>query len=327
VAISVSAPEQIAITVVIVTYRSADVLAECLASIPATAEVIVVSQDASEGDVRAIAGHERPDARVIASGRNRGFGAGCNLGAANSTGEVIIFLNPDARFRPGCAERLAETTLANGGTLTGPSILDSDGHDITRARNWSTPWTDAVDLLMPLKLQPRRWRRDIPPGKQVYEHGGAVPYVQGACMAVGRERFAKLGGFDEEMFLFGEEEYLALALANEGLSAVLEPRAVITHAEHTSLAKAPSFAVEQYYRTRALNYRRDSNCSDIGFAIAALRSLPLVAVLLFLLASSPLRTSVGLYRPVENAAWCRSALRGLVAGLLRQPVSGPDPAR
>lgn len=326
-AISVSAPEQVAITVVIVTYRSADVLAECLASIPAAAEVILVSQDAAEDEVRAIADHQRPDARLIASGRNRGFGAGCNLGAANATGEVVIFLNPDARFRPGCAERLAETALANGGTLTGPSILDSDGQDITRARNWSTPWTDAVDLLVPLKLQPRRWRRDIPPGEQVYEHGGAVPYVQGACMAVGRERFAKLGGFDEEMFLFGEEEYLALRLAHEDLPVMLEPRAGITHAEHTSLAKAPSFAVEQYHRTRALNYRRNRECDDIGLTIGMLRCLPLVAVLLFLLASSPIRTTLGRYRPVENAAWCRSALRGLMAGLLRQPVSGPDPAR
>ncbi len=326
-ATSVPAPEQVTITVVIVTYRSADVLAGCLASIPAPAEVIVVSQDAATDEVRAIAEHERPDARVIASGRNRGFGAGCNLGAANSTGEVIIFLNPDARFFPGCAERLAETTLANAGTLTGPSIRDADGQDITRARNWSTPWTDAVDLLVPLKLQPRRWRRDIPAGEQVYEQGGVVPYVQGACMAVGRERFAKLGGFDEELFLFGEEEYLALRLAHEGLSARLEQRALITHAEHTSLAKTPAFAVEQYYRTRALNYRRNRNCADAGLALGALRSLPLVAVILFLLASSPIRTTVGVYRPVENAAWCRSALRGLLAGLLRQPVSGPDPAR
>ncbi|MHB8241788.1 MAG: glycosyltransferase family 2 protein [Solirubrobacteraceae bacterium] len=322
-----TAGEQTAITVVIVTYRSADVLAGCLASIPAAAEVIVVSQDAADDDVRGIARRERPDARVIASGRNRGFGAGCNLGAANANGEVVIFLNPDARFRPGCAERLAETTLANGGTLTGPRILDSDGRDITRARNWSSPWTDAIDLLVPLKLQPGRWRRDIPPHEQVYEQGGAVPYVQGACMAVGRERFAKLGGFDEELFLFGEEEYLALRLTHEGLSAMLEPRAVATHAEHTSLAKTPGFAVEQYHRTRALSYRRNRSCSDVGLAIGALRSLPLVTVLLFLLVSSPIRTTVGVYRPVENAAWCRAALRGLLAGLLRQPVSGPDPAR
>ena len=157
-------------------------------------------------EVEMLVRRESPDARVIASGRNRGFGAGCNLGAANATRDVLIFLNPDARFIDDCLDRLVETTLTNDGTLTGPRIIDDCGHDITRARHWSSSWTDATDLLIPLSMQPRRWRRDIPPDHMVYRRGGPVPYVQGACMAIGRQRFAQLGGFDEEFFLFGEEE-------------------------------------------------------------------------------------------------------------------------
>src|ERR1700733_1905484 len=174
-------------TVVIVAYRSADVLPECLASIPDDVEIIVVNQEATS-EVETLVCAERPSATVIASGRNRGFGAGCNIGEANATGEVVIFLNPDARLLAGCVDCLTETTLANDGTLTGPRIFDEAEQDVTRARNWSSPWTDAVSLLVPLRIQPRRWRRDIPAGESVYRDGGNVPYVQGACMSIGRER-------------------------------------------------------------------------------------------------------------------------------------------
>jgi N-acetylglucosaminyl-diphospho-decaprenol L-rhamnosyltransferase len=312
-------------TVVVVTYRSADVLSACLASISCHAEVIVVSQDATD-DVQKLIRCERPSARVIASGRNRGFGAGCNLGAANATGDVLVFLNPDARLTEGSLGRLVAATLANNETLTGPRIIDEDGKDITRARNWSTPWTDVVDLLVPLNLRPIKWRRDIPPESDLYRNGGSVAYIQGACMAIGRRRFAEIGGFDEELFLFGEEEFLAQRLACAGHPTRLEPQASIVHTEHTSLAKTRGFAVEQYFRTRAILNRRDTGARDIGLFHGTVRCLPLASALLFLLLTSPLRLKLR-YRRTENAAWCRAALRGLFRGLLRRPVTGADPAR
>lgn len=312
-------------TVVVVTYRSADVLSACLASIPPHAEVVVVSQEATDG-VQELVRRDRPGAQVIASGRNRGFGAGCNLGAANATGDVLVFLNPDARLTEGSLDTLVAATLAGDETLTGPRIVDDDGNDITRARNWSTPWTDVVDLLVPLDLRPIKWRRDIPPENEVYRTGGPVAYVQGACMAIGHSRFAEIGGFDEELFLFGEEEHLAQQLARFGHCARLEPRASIVHTEHTSLAKTAGFFVEQYFRTRAILNRRGTDSRDMGLFRGTVRSLPLAAGLLFLLATSPARPKLR-YRRTENAAWCRAALRGLFRGLLRRPVTGPDPAR
>ena len=144
-------------------------------------------------------------------------------------------------------------------------------------------------------------------------------------MAIGRHRFAKLGGFDEELFLFGEEEFLAQKLSRESLHTILEPRASIMHVGHTSVAKTGGFAVEQYHRSRALGYRRDFDSRDIGLWRGFVRCLPLTAVLTFLLLTSPVRPRV--YRSTEDAAWCRAALRGLRHGLLRYPVTGPSPAQ
>jgi len=319
------APSEQNATVVVVSYRSADVLPDCIASISSSAEVIIVNQDGAQ-DLEAVVSGARPDAHIISSGRNRGFGSGCNLGAANATGEILVFLNPDARLQPNSLALLVEATVANGGTLIGPRILDGEGRDVTRVRRWSSPWTDAFDLLIPLRLQPKRWRRDVPPDDAVYRRGGEVPYVQGACMAISRDWFRRIGGFDEEFFLFGEEEYLAVRLRCRGLSALLEPRALVTHAGHSSVAKTRTFAVEQYYRTLGVRYRRDVHERDAGIWLGVARSIPIGAVLLFLLATASLRIKIS-YRENENAEWCRTALRGLIRGLVRRPVAGLDPAR
>lgn len=144
-------------------------------------------------------------------------------------------------------------------------------------------------------------------------------------MAVGRRRFAELGGFDEEFFLYGEEEHLARKLARQGQSVILDARASIAHAQHTSVSKTGGFAVEQYFRTRALVYRRNASSDDCGLWLGVIRSLPLVASLVFRPLTSPGRAKLH-YRRSEDRAWCRAALRGLLHGLLRHPVSGDDPA-
>lgn len=312
------------VTVIIVAYHSADVLPRCLESIPLEAEVIIVSQDGTTG-VSEVASRLRPSAKVIASGRNRGFGAGCNLGAANASSDTIVFLNPDTRLGEDCLDHLVETSTEGGGTLTGPRILDDEGHDVTRARNWSTPWTDIVDLVLPRSIQPKRWRRDFPQNDAVYHNGGVVPYIQGACMVIGRRLFIELGGFDEEFFLYGEEECLARKLAGLGYSTVLDTRATITHTQHTSLVKTGGFAVEQYFRTRALVYRRDTSLRDRGVWLGAIRSIPLVIALVLLLVTSACRKRLH-YRSAEDKRWCEAALKGVIQGLMRRPVNGSDPA-
>lgn len=313
-------------SVVIVAYRSSEVIAGCLASVPDGVEIVVVSQSIDATALETQVSRGGAAATVIAAGRNRGFGAGCNLGAANARGDVVIFLNPDARFTDGACERLAATCLARDGTLVGPRLIDEDGRDVTRARNWSSASRDLATLLIPSRLLPSRWSRDIPAIAAVYRTGGEVPYVQGACMAVGRTRFLEVGGFDEEFFLFGEEEYIARRLELGGTPAVLEPRATVVHVGQVSTAKTGGFAAEQYFRSVGLRYRRSGELdANVSFARGLLRAVPLASGLLLLLLSTPARRSIS-YRPRETAPWCRAALRGLWCGVLRRAVAGDDPA-
>lgn len=306
------------VSVVVVAYRSADVLTECIRSVPSDAEVIVVDQSSPDDTVAAVARSGRA-VRLIAAGANRGFGAGCNIGAANATGDTLIFLNPDARLTGDAAAILAAAAQGFPGGVVGPRILDDAGHDVTHARRRSSCRTDVLDLLVPVGVQPVRWRREPQWDSEIYRRGGRVLYVHGACMAIDRELFWRCGGFDERLFIYGEEEYLAARVREAGREALIEPAAVVRHIGSTSIDRVRPYAIEQLYRSRVLTYRRSASAPG-----TVARTLALGTTVLALWLTTPARKAVG-YRAVLDRTWGRAAMRGLWRGLRGRPAVAPDP--
>lgn len=303
-------------SIVVVTFNSAQTLADCMTSIPAEYEVIVVDQQSSDSSVQTALDH-RPDAKVIRAGANRGFGAGCNLGAANATSDVLIFLNPDAAFQSPESVKILSESAAQNNAVAGPRILDSCGADRTRARYWSWPVADIVDVFAPNALIVGRLLRDIPPTDPVYTEGGDVPFVQGSCMAVSTVNFWRVGGFDERFFLYQEEEVLARRLLDVGVKNRLEPSAVVTHLVGRSTSQFPEFSAGQYFRSLALSlilFRRKLVALPTIFTLWVV--LQLMAVL------TPLRKRIG-WRSERGRIWYRTAAAGLICGARRRTADPP----
>jgi N-acetylglucosaminyl-diphospho-decaprenol L-rhamnosyltransferase len=305
------------VSVVIVSYDS-EGLREAVTSVPSWAGVVVVEQHPLSRRLNGIEA-VRGDALLIRGGANRGFGAGCNLGAANASGDVLAFLNPDAMIDTDSLALLAHAAREPGAGLVGPSIRDSDGLAATRARNWSSPMGDALHLFLPYSLVPKRWNRQLSVGDPRLAHGGVVAYVQGACMAIERQTFFAAGGFDERFFLYGEEEDLARRLDKIGRSSRLVPDAVAVHQGATSTSKLEAFAVRQLFRSQILLHREHGGVAAMSGA-AGLTS----AVLAFLMLTAPVRMRVG-WRKRETFAWCSQGLCGIHDGLLGRRVRAPAP--
>jgi N-acetylglucosaminyl-diphospho-decaprenol L-rhamnosyltransferase len=302
-------------SVIVVTYNSVATIESCLDSIPRDCEVVVVDQSSSDDSI-AVARSVRPDAVVISAGSNRGFGSGCNLGAANAHSDVLIFLNPDASFAEGAAKSLAQRARVDN-ALVGPLILDENGLDQTRARFWSTPLSVLGEVCLPTSLNKVLLKRDIPPKAAIYREGGRVPYIQGTCMAVGAENFWRAGGFDERLFLYHEEELLARRLERIDVSAVLEPTASTTHLGARSTSQVRDFAAGQYYRSAVLaTMSHHSGWIAVPTAIALWLLLTMMALL------TPLRMAVG-WRTEKGRSWYRSAAAGAAAGLIGRAAQPP----
>lgn len=222
-------------SVVIVTYRSADVIGACLDTLRAAlpdADVVVVD-NASPDETRAIVARH-PDVRLLARPRNEGFASAMNRGVAVARGAITILLNPDARLTRAAAETLVRAVARDPtDVVVGPQLRNEDGSVQRSAFRFPGA---VVTLLEQLALGGRlAW---LDPGP---DDGscGAVDWLKGACLVARTEVFLRLGPFDRGFLMFGEDVDLGVRLALSGGRSVYCPAAMVTHLGGTSTRHAP----------------------------------------------------------------------------------------
>ena len=204
----------LSISVVIVAFEPGDALARCLRSLRDSepdAEVIVVDNGGT--DPAAVEG----SGRLVEPGRNLGFAAGCNLGTAEASGDVVVFLNPDTVVEPGALSALARTledrsigiAMARLRLLHRPELLNSGGTVVhVSGLAWAGRYGEPAEELRELE--------DV-----------AAP--SGAAMAIRRDLFHELGGFTEELFMYLEDTELGWRARLHGLRVVVDPGADVYH--------------------------------------------------------------------------------------------------
>lgn len=206
------------ISVVIVDHNAAAYVRRAIASLPGaagryTAEVIVV--DNSE------APQWQEDATRYIPMENRGFGAGCNRGAACATGELLLFLNPDSELSAGALEAAADCLYGHSGVgLVGLRTLLPDGREEGGAlRGHPTPANALCYFLHLDRLFPHN---RVCGGYHMtwLDRGvtGPVECVSGSFMLLRRALFEELGGFDERFFMYGEDLDLCRRVQEAGQS-------------------------------------------------------------------------------------------------------------
>ena len=222
------------VSVVIVAYRSGPALGPCLDSLErqdSDLEVVVVDNGAVADEIAVAA--ERDGVTVVSPGRNLGFAAGCNAGAWAARGDVLVFLNPDTVVDDGAIDRLVATlddpsigiAMPRLCLLDSPTLLNSRGNLVHVAGfAWVGGHGEPVETATEL--------RD-------------VPFASGACLAVRASTFAELGGFTDELFLYGEDLELAWRARMKGLRVVMNPRADVFHAYEFSRNVSKRYFLER----------------------------------------------------------------------------------
>jgi N-acetylglucosaminyl-diphospho-decaprenol L-rhamnosyltransferase len=200
---------------VIVTYNSAAVLRDCLASIPSGYPVIAVD-NASRDDSVAIA--ESLGARIVSNPENLGFGAACNRGAKLLSASHVFFLNPDAV--------LADTALAEleraiqefpdaGGF--GPAVKIRGQVQSFRIKSY-------------IQDQGRRYIADTQAPSGYTE----VDFIDGAALICDLKLFSDLGGFDESLFLYYEDDDLSFRIRAAHKKLIFVPQSIVFHKKKSS---------------------------------------------------------------------------------------------
>ncbi|HXI71957.1 MAG TPA: glycosyltransferase family 2 protein [Verrucomicrobiae bacterium] len=176
-------------------------------------EIIVVDNSSTDGSVeicqQAMAGW--PNGRVLPTGGNYGYGGGCNIGAAVAQGKYLFFLNPDVWFEPDCLEALVRHAEASSAKVFSAIELGYDGADLMPgSHGQGAPGFDVFGCTTPPS-----------PKENLHEL-----FAIGSFYFIRSDLFKKLGGFDEQFFMYGEEMDLSwrARIAGEAIELVYAAR-------------------------------------------------------------------------------------------------------
>jgi GT2 family glycosyltransferase len=221
---SAPSPEELTgrLAILVVNYGSHGLLATNLVAVHLAApgaQVVVVDNPTTS--------QERSSVEALCAERgwslatpatNVGFGSGMNLAAAEVDADVtqLLLLNPDATIQAADLRRLRDHVSSHPGDLVAPTIVTPTG----------ALWSTGVDLLLD-SGEMRGWhRRTAEP-----DLGRVQPWLSGACLLLSRELWERIGGFDDDYFLYWEDVDLSRRVLEAGGQLVVVPEAVAVHDE------------------------------------------------------------------------------------------------
>ena len=254
--------------VAIINHNTCDQLHACLQSIfletvavHKKGMVIVVDNASTDGSV-AMLRDEFPWVTVQANEDNPGYGTAANqairLVSASWMAKYVLLLNSDTRLMPFTLQALVDYLEGNPRVaIAGPLLLGLDG----KLQNSCFSYPDLLNTLLTqtslgkvaglVPLIKERFQPDCSD-----QQARAVPWLLGAALAIRREAFAAIGGFDESFFMYSEEVDLCYRLAQAGWQIHFVPQAAMIHVGGASTRRyRKEMEVLRYASTR-LFYRK-----------------------------------------------------------------------
>jgi GT2 family glycosyltransferase len=194
--------------------RTLSALAEQLGS---KDELIVVDNASSDGTADAIA-RSVERAAVVRNPVNAGFAAAANAGAAGASGDLIVFLNPDAEPAPGFVEAIAAPLREQRGWAAWQGLVTAKDGRVVNTSGGVVHFTGVA------------WAGEAGrPADAAPDAPREVAFASGACLAVPRVHWLAAGGFPEHFFMYCEDVDLSLRLRLQGGRVGIEPRARVDH--------------------------------------------------------------------------------------------------
>jgi len=243
------------VSVIIVNYRGVEDTLDAVQNLWATSwpkdalEVVVV--DNASGDESVAKLSKLPDVVLVESKSNLGFAGGCNLGVSQSNGEIVAFLNNDAKPDANWITKAVEAF----------EISPKVGAVASTVLNWEGDMIDYHGSGMTWYGMGYRPLTGTKHSRGKGHSRREVLFGTGAAMFVRRDVFDALGGFDERYFMFFEDVDFGWRLNLAGGTFLHEPGSIAFHKFHQSMSNVPSFQ-EQFLLERNALYTLIKNIGD-----------------------------------------------------------------
>ena len=208
-----------AVSVLVLAYGKEPLLTECVDAIlrsrEVRVEVVLVDNGCTSTSVTDVSSHADPRVRLLTPGNNTGFTGGCNLAAQHAVHPTLVLVNSDAIVAPDAIAHLVRRA-SSAGIATASVRLREKPERINSAGN-------------PVHFTGLSWAGGF--GEPAEAHGTPhqVASASGCAMAIRRDVWDRLEGFNEHMFAYGEDTELSLRCWLAGWTVEFEPAAVVLH--------------------------------------------------------------------------------------------------
>jgi N-acetylglucosaminyl-diphospho-decaprenol L-rhamnosyltransferase len=215
------------VSAVVVSHGHARELEQSLpALVPQVDECVVIAN--TPGSI----GDGSRGVRVIENLRPLGFAANVNLGIANTSGDFVVVMNPDATPEPGSVAILSAFAREHPRCgVAGPQMLYPDGSWQPSRRAFATIGGTLVRrtplrlLFPPLQYQRKHYLLDERPTEPA-----ETDWMIGAFLLLRRSMLDEIGPFDERMRMYVEDQELCYRAAQAGWERWYVPDARVRHA-------------------------------------------------------------------------------------------------
>jgi len=261
--------------IVIVNYKTCDLLRECLQSIYESRgdfsfQVCVVDNCSQDGSC-AMVGKEFPQAQLIESEVNGGYAYANNLGLrafgfvqtsdeklSESRPRYALLLNPDTLLPPSALQEMLNFMEARPEAgVAGPRLVLADGSlDLACRRSFPSPEVSFYRMVGLSKLFPRsrrfgRYNLTYLDPDELAE----VDSVVGAFMLVRAEALKQVGLLDESFFMYGEDLDWAYRIKKAGWKVYYNPQVTVLHYKRAA-SRHSRKANYEFYQAMHIFYRK-----------------------------------------------------------------------
>ncbi len=242
------------LSVIIVNYNVKYFLEHCVRSVLAAcatidAEIWVVDNNSKDGSV-AMLQQQYPKIKCIANTENVGFAKANNLALKQARGTYVLYLNPDTIIAEDCLEECIGYMDKNKkvGAL-GPRLIDGKGEFLPESKRGFPSARTAffkiagLSLLFPKSKLFNSYHLGYMNEHEIQE----VDILAGCFMFCRKEVLDKVGGFDEQYFMYGEDIDLSYQIKKEGYTNVYFPKTNVIHYKGESTKKESMNYVKMFY--------------------------------------------------------------------------------
>lgn len=278
------------VSIIILNYNTENLTRDCLNSLKKVRneldfEIIVADNGSTDGSVDMIK-KEFPDVKIVENKANLGFAKGNNKARKIAHGKYILFLNTDTIIYPGTLKETFEymETHPGVGALSCKVVLANGELDKDTRRAFPTPWVSLSHLMLHLdkifphsKLFAKYWYGYLPPDQEA-----EVDVIQGAFFLTPRKVLDRVGWFDEDYYLDGEDIDLCWKIKALGYKIIYYPKVTILHLKGATKGKHKTLGYKSPLKER-LKFRMASvNSMEIFYKKRLWKHYPLALNLLVL---------------------------------------------